>query len=239
MERAGTPKVLKYKHVLKPIGVVMRLTSVKKTIEGRRLNKGFTLIDLLTTLAIFGVLSLSILSTVVITNGYWQNGNQQTTSQSNSRVGFQTILNELKQALPDPDRGNPATGYLSIIPAVSPTGVLMPNANTTTSTTLIFTEPNTINYTPFVVGWNPANPSNYKRIQYTVSGGTNLQRTETTYNNNGSVAGTRTDQILASKNGTLQIQTRYITSNLFNLSVTATENGKTYVLSSNVYLEEQ
>ncbi len=204
-------------------------------------RNGFSLVDMIVTLAIFGVLSLSILSTLIISNGYWQQGNQQTTSQGNSREAFQAVLNELKQALPDPDPGgaNPITGYLSIAPAVAPTGVLMPNANTAVSATLTFNEPNTANYTPFGVGWSPNTPSNYKKIQYSVTGTNTLQRTEITYNANGSQASTRTDTVLSSKNGTLQLQCTFLSSNLFNLKITATENGKTYVLSSDVYLEER
>lgn len=216
----------------------MRQFSALKKLQA---GGGFTLAELLVTLTMFGILSLSILSTCVVANGYWLQGNQQTSSQGNARAIFQTILNELKQALPDPDPGglNPATGYLSITPAVPPTGVLFPNVNASTGATLTFTEASTTNYTPFSAGWNPATASNYKKITYSVQGGNTLQRLETSYAANGSVASTRTDQVLQSKRGTLQLQSTYFASSFFNVSVTGNESGKIYSLTSDVYLEEK
>lgn len=211
----------------------------------RRRKNGFTLVELLVTLAIFTVLAGSILATFAVSAGYWNSGNAQNDIKEGVRLGFQTIQAEMMQSSIDTDPGasNTSTGYLGINPPLSdlqppynaPTGILLPNANTDqqTSSEVLFNEVNAANCA--APCWAPgSNPFNYLQVEYFVSNGV-LQRQQTSYTATGSVASTRTDTVVEIKNGTLQMQATYSTAYSLDLQITAQENGRTYSLTSQVF----
>jgi len=101
-----------------------------------RRPRGLTLAELCVMTVIFSLFSTTVLATLSMALRYWTQSNQRILAQQNARVAIGVITNELRQAIPSQSA---AVGYQKISPAVDPTGVTMPNANSTTSSTLTLT----------------------------------------------------------------------------------------------------
>lgn len=202
----------------------------------RRRPRGFTLAELTVMCMVFTIFAMTAVAVMTLAMQYWTQSNQRVLAEQNARVAISTISSELRQGIPDPDpgSGNPATGYLSITPTVSPTAVLVPNANSTTGTSLEFTETNPTNYDPSSGTFSSTNPANYQRVRYYVSG-TDLHRELKLFDATGTVTSTSDDVIVsASSTGTLILSTQYLNTNEFKLTVTAAEGISQFVLSTTV-----
>lgn len=138
----------------------------------------------------------------------------------NARFVASTIANELRQGVPSPD---PAKGYLAIKPAISPTAVLMPNANTKSSSQIEFTEPHPTdtkgNWTPMKSGWVSTSPANYRNVIYRVQG---LDVIRENRPNNGDAP---TQEVITSAgaNGSIELSFTSLTSNTVDIKVKARE----------------
>ncbi len=210
-------------------------------LKTKRSKKGITLMELLVTMGIFALMAGSILATFKLAVGYWNSGTSQNSAEMAARLAFQAVQAELSQAVVDPTTDSGSSGYLSISPSIlalqspynDPTGILMPNANSTqqTSQVVIFDEPaDPAAFTP-----GSQDPANYKQIEYQISNGNTLERVVTYYNAAGGSANQKTYPAAEIKNGTLTLQATYVSAYSLDLQVSAEQNGETYTLSSFVY----
>lgn len=201
-----------------------------------RRRRGMTLVELMVMAVIFSLFATTVLSVLTIALRYWTQSNQRVLAEQNLRVAMQAITSELRQGVPDADvaGANPATGYLSLSPAVPPTAVLTPNANTVGANYLAFTEPNPTNYDPSQTTFSAADPSNFQRVRYYVSGGS-LRRERVQWSSAGAVTSTVDDALVsASSSGIIALTVQYLSATTFTVAVTTREGNSQYSLSSTV-----
>lgn len=198
---------------------------------------GFMLLELLVATTIFLLFSTAMVATISMALQSQREADRRNRLQQNVKALHAAVTTEMKQAIANPDPGGafPSTGYLSIVPAVAPTGVLLPNANQPANTAVTFTEPNSANYNPSLAGWVDSSPANYMRVRYYIQG-TRAFREVITYAANGSVASTQTDPVADIPLGNLSISSTYQSPTLYIVVVSGSEGGKTYSLSTQVYL---
>ncbi len=194
----------------------------------RERGRGFTLAELTVLLLIFSLFATTVLATLTLALRFWTHFNQELSAEQTARTAMDVITDELRQALPDTDPGgtNSATGYRSISPAVPPTGILQPNANATSSTQLIFTEPNTANFDPSSSGWVASAPSNFQRVRYYVLNNA-VRREQIQYDSSGNVIADTDDMVVtASSTGSVSLSFGYLSADTLNVTVSANEGIK-------------
>jgi len=205
-------------------------------------SSGMVLSELMVALVIFLLFSGSLLAIVTLGMRYWGKANANVLAQQNARLAAEAIVSEMKQAIPNPDPGGVGrtpTGYLAITPALEPTGVLYPNYNQPSLDYVEFTEPNPVNYDRASSGFVPEDPSNYQRIRYYVSG-KKLYRDITRYDSNGISLGTSTSPLAAaSGEGTLSMEVDCLAARLFRITIRATEKGKSFQYSSQIFIASE
>lgn len=180
---------------------------------------------------IFSIFSMTAVAGLTLALQYWRQSNHRMLAEQNARVAMETVTSELRQAIVDPDPAG--SGYLSITPAVSPTGVLTPNANSPSAATLVFTEPSS-SYDATVSGFSDSNAANYQRVNYYIQTHT-LHRQVITYANGGAVASVNDSVIVgASPSGTLSMSTLWQASNTVRIQITAQEERYSFTLSASV-----
>lgn len=199
-----------------------------------RLMKGgaraFTLSEICVVVVLFALFSTTALASLNLSLAQWGYVARRINATSSARFAMSTMVNELRQALPNPT----SLGYRSLTPAVSPTGVLKPNANARTSTELVFTEVDPDAYNPAASGFDSGNPALYRRVRYYVQGGTTLRREMTTYTSGGSVASTRDD--LVARAQALSLSVTWQAADLFDLAVSVTEGNVVVTLNTRAFI---
>jgi len=208
--------------------------SVTRRACARR--RGFTLAEVVITVAVFSIFAVSAAGSMTAALRNWTRCNTRMQAEQNARTALSTIVADLRQALPDPDPGTsaPPTGYLSLSPSVSATGTLAPNANIPNSTTLTFTEPNVANYNPGGSGWSPLSPANYQKVTYYVLNGS-LRRKQIQYTASGAISATTDDAVATPVQGTpVALTCAYLSPTSVQITVTATEQTQACTLSTSV-----
>ena len=116
----------------------------------------------------------------------------------------------------------------------------MPNANTLTAATLVFTAPNSTNYNPSSGGWNATQASNYRQVKYylvSLNGATQaLHRTENLYNATGGTSPARPMRWWHNRprTGSLSLSTQYLSFNTVQITTSAKEGLFNYSLTTSV-----
>lgn len=187
----------------------------------RRTNfRGLTLAEVLVSLFLIGIFGLVAVGSLQMALRQWGSVAQKVNAAQNARFITSTIANELRQAIPWAD---PTRGYMSITPAVAPTGVLTPNANAPNSAQVVFTEPHPTTtggaWDPMQSGWSSTSASNYRTITYRVQG------LDVIRENRPGTAGTSTQEIIASaqQNGQVTLAFLWQSPSMVNITVTARE----------------
>jgi type II secretory pathway component PulJ len=201
----------------------------------RRARKGFTLAEVIVMSLIFSIFSATAVAGLTLALRYWSQTNERMLAEQNARVAMATITAEARQAIVASD---PYSGYKTINPAVSATGFLTPNANSTTGDSLVFSEPSST-YNPLSDTFSDTDATNYQRVSYYVTNNS-LHRQVITYNSGGGISGTD-DAVLvaASSNGSLILSTQYKTPTTVHLQITSVETLYSYTLSSDVTMVGQ
>lgn len=211
----------------------------------RRRPRGFTLAEMIITLALFSLFSTTVVATLSATLNFWNQQNARILAQQNVRICMQLIVTEMRQSVRD---GDPITGYASL-GLTTPTTVLSPNVNqqsvsctsstlggTATSTSpLVFTEANQTNYQPTSASFNASSSNNFQQVLFYVNNSTAMHRVVTTYTSTGAVA-TTTDMIVATASapGLLALSAQYYNANAVTVTVTAVESEINYSLTTTV-----
>ncbi|MBI2266584.1 MAG: prepilin-type N-terminal cleavage/methylation domain-containing protein [Armatimonadetes bacterium] len=200
-------------------------------------KNGFTLAELLVAAALFMLLGGALLTVVSMALRSWRDADVRVNNQQNVRLIQDAIVSELRQAIPDSDPGglNPPTGYLSVTPAISPTGVIFPNTNTPLGNYVEFTEPNPAVYDPSSVGFNPATPSNYRRIKYYLQSGY-LKRDSTEYDSNGTPLNQKTTNIAQINTGTITLEVARLGTKLYQVKFTVQQGNQVFMLVQKVFV---
>ena len=206
-----------------------------------RRRKGFTLSEVLVTVATFLLLSLTILGILITGLRYMSRMETDIDAQNKVMDSIEVITDELRQGIPNSDG---TTGYASITPVVSSTAILMPNSNQKTSNELVFNVPN---YDGSGSGsqWNPglgitilSNPAYFKKVRFFVENNRTLYREVTTYSSNGD-ADTPVKQELgkvSSPDGYLKLDLTWLKSDLLEVKVTCNEGYRDFVGTEKAYL---
>lgn len=192
---------------------------------------GLTLAELTVVVALFGLFATTALAALNLALAQWKAVGQRVDSASSCRFLVTTLCTELRQGIPNPAPGT--SGYQALSPAVAPTAILLPNANQRTSTEIRFTEPNPAVYNPLASGFDPSNPSLYRRIRYSVARGVVTRQVET-FNSFGSVASTSTATVISQDQVTLQAT--WLSSDLISLQVSCTRGNDTTTLTTRVFV---
>jgi len=101
---------------------------------------GFTLAELTVALSVFALFALTALASLQMTLKHWRSVSVRVDATSACRRVASALGDELRQAVPNSAPGN--SGYLGLVPAVDPTAVLVPNANSRLATDeVVFTQP--------------------------------------------------------------------------------------------------
>jgi hypothetical protein len=199
-------------------------------------QKALSLVELIIMLAMLVVFLGTLFSAMIAGLRYWTDGRLRLRAQESIRECLDTMTNEMRQALPNPDPGtgsNGATGYLAITPAIDPTGVLYPNENTTEGNYVEFTEPVEANYIPSNTGWKPELPNNYQKVRYFVSGGA-LKRKVTVYNAAGAMESETENNVVTLQDGTLSLKVKCLSPTYYEIEMTATLSKFSYTIKTNV-----
>lgn len=198
-------------------------------VPGRR---GFTLVEMSVALCIFGLFALTALASLNLTLKHWRSVSARVEAASASRLVASTLGQELRQAVPNPAPG--ATGYLALTPAVDPTAVLVPNANSRLSTNeVVFTEPNPAVYNPLSTSFNPADPSNYRRVRYYVANGA-VRRQIWNLSSSGS-ASLQCDAALVAADE-VRFDVSYLEPDLFEVAVSCTRGQNVSQLETKIFV---
>lgn len=88
---------------------------MKKLLRHIRLSSGMTLVEVMITASILGVVLLVISGVFVSTSRLYSKTNQRAGVQMNSRQGISIMMTEIRQAGADP--GDPPIGVLAIVDA--------------------------------------------------------------------------------------------------------------------------
>jgi hypothetical protein len=202
-------------------------------------NKGFSLAEFLVTLGLMMVLTASLFGTLTLGMRYYRQSNYSTDLQKTARDSVEYITDEIRQAVPDEDpgiMGNPPTGYKSISPAVSSTGILSPNMNDKDADSVIFTKPDYNYFDPGNTTWDPLDPRNFKKIRYYVKNTNELIREETTFNADGSQKDKVSVALAQVAGGKIEMACNLSqnsgSSPSYVIKITATRNSTSYSLSS-------
>jgi prepilin-type N-terminal cleavage/methylation domain-containing protein len=204
----------------------------------RKRNKGFSLPELLVALVVFMLLSTSLVCAVSLGLRYWMGVIDRVNTQQSTQTACNAIASELKQAIVDPDpgtNGNPATGYMSVVPAIAASGILYPNANTVSTNYVDFTEPNPLLYDPSSAFFSATNPSNYRRVKYYLLNNT-IYRNVKTYTSSGIEASNSTAPLVQSTTGVLTLTAVYSSPTSLRLIIFSREGNASRTLSTNIYL---
>lgn len=182
----------------------------------KRKQRGLTLAEILVSLFLIGMFGLVAVGSLQMALRQWGRVAQKVNAAQNARFITSTIANELRMAIPFADK---TRGYLKLSPAVAPTGVLMPNANTKISNQLDFTEPNPTFWLPMNSGWNSTNANNYREVIYRVQG------LDVIRENRPFDGSANTQEVIASAqaNGAITLDFSWQSSSMINVSVTARE----------------
>lgn len=167
---------------------------------------------------------------------YWTDGRLRLRAQEALRESLDTMTMELRQAIPNPDpgtNGNSPTGYLAISPSVDPTGIIVPNRNVQQADYVTFTEPNEQYYNPSLANWSEMQPQNYRKVRYFIDNGI-LKRQFTTYNANGQVVTDQTDNVVKLQDGSLSLQSNYVSDTMVTIRMTVTLNKFSYTVFTKV-----
>lgn len=206
-----------------------------------RNNKGFTLSEVMVTVATFLLLSLTILGILVTGLKYMARLETDIAAQNKVTDAIAIITDELRQGIPN---SHSTTGYPSISPAVSSTAILMPNSNQKTADRLIFNVPN---YDGAGSGsqWNPSlgitilsNPAYFKRVRYYVENNRILYREVTTYNSSGNPDTPSREEVanVSDPEGFIRLNITWLKSDLVEIKVTCNEGYRDYVGTEKAYL---
>lgn len=205
-----------------------------------RLNNGFSLSEFMVSLGLFLILTSSLAGTLIIGMRYYKASDVSVDVQKSVRDTIEAISNDVRQAVPNDDPGlfgNPPTGYKSITPSISPTGVLYPNVNLTSTNYIIFNKPDYSYYNPTSTSWVPLDPRNFRKIRYFIQNGNEVMREVTLFNSDGTVLSTHQDSQAIVKDGSIQLicsmQYSYDKNPFYHARVIASEGKKTSSLSAN------
>ena len=204
-------------------------------------QKGFSLPEVLVTIATFLVLSLTILG--ILTTGLRYMSRVETDIQAQNKVmdSIELITDELRQGIPNSHSG---TGYGSIVPIVSSTAILMPNANQKSSTELIFNVPN-YDGAGSGTAWNPgvgitilSNPAYFKKVRFYVENNRTLYREVTTYNSAGNADSPIKAEVLSIDNpdGYINLNLVWQKADLVQISITCNEGYREFTGTEKAYL---
>ncbi|MCD4784399.1 MAG: hypothetical protein K8T10_11315 [Candidatus Eremiobacteraeota bacterium] len=206
----------------------------------RRLNNGFSLAEFIVSLGLFLILTSSLAGTLMIGMRCYQASDVDVDFQKSVRDTIEAISNDVRQAVPDDAPGlfgNPATGYKSITPSISPTGVLYPNVNEASTNYIIFNKPDYSYYNPTLASWVPLDPRNFRKIRYFVQNDNEIIREVTLFNSDGSVASTHQDSQAIVEEGSIQLICSMQYSDdmnpFYRVRVIVSEEEKTFSLSAN------
>ncbi|MCE1245188.1 MAG: hypothetical protein LWY06_00945 [Firmicutes bacterium] len=199
-------------------------------------TKGLSLVELIIMLAMLLVFIGTLFSAMIAGLRYWSDGRLRLRAQESLRECLDTMTTEMRQALPNPDPGvgtNTPTGYLSLSPAVDPTGVLFPNENTVSGDYVEFNEPLEAAYIPSNTGWTPELPTNYQKVRYFVSGGV-LKRRVTKFNSSGAQSSQTEDNVVTLQDGSLSLKTTCLSPTYYEIEMTAKLSKFSYTIKTNV-----
>jgi prepilin-type N-terminal cleavage/methylation domain-containing protein len=147
------------------------MENLKKNLSGQR--KGFSMAEVLVSLVVFSLFSLGLVYSLTYGIRCFRKAEAAHNAHNTCISALEVILNDLNQAIPNPDPGriNTPTGYLSISPAVELTAFLIPNNNSKTSNKIKFNMPNFTNMD--IAGANPPvdklRPDLYRQVEYYTS----------------------------------------------------------------------
>ncbi len=182
----------------------------------RKVTKGFTLPEVLVSLAIFLLFILTMLGMLIMGMRYLNKADAQIVAQRTCRNILDTIVSELRQGVPNPDPGG--TGYLSV--TTNPTAVLYPNESTPTTNYILFTEPNYARFNPSDASFNRQNPDIYQRVKYYVQNNI-LYREEQTITG-GNLDTPVVTPLAEAPNGEIQLSVTRVNDKTFDITVTVT-----------------
>lgn len=198
-------------------------------------RRGFTLAEVIVMSLIFSIFSMTAVAGLTLALRYWNQANQRMLAEQNVRVAMQTMTAELRQAIVDPDPGasHAATGYLSITPTVPATGIMTPNTNARSATSLVFTEPSA-SYDVNSSTFSDTNPQYYQKVSYFIQNNS-LKRQIFTFDSTGTVTtGTPATIVSASSSGTLLLTVTWLSATTVHLQVVAQESVYSFSLATDV-----
>lgn len=187
------------------------------------------MVEVLVAIAVFSVFTLFLTSAIIYSLRYINQVEAEISYQQAVRYSIETIVEELRQAIPNPDpgtAGNDPTGYKRISPSVGPTGVLYPNANSDNGTYLLFTEPNPDTYDPSESGFSKTSPEYYQQVKYYVQDNV-LYRSQKRFDETGAVSSEETQPIVSVTPGSLSLQVQYESATSFTVKVSASNDADT------------
>ena len=193
-------------------------------------RRGLTLAEVIFGLTLFALVSTVLLATVSLSLRYGGLLSHRLTSSSNARMVLGTLAAEMRGGLPCPSA---AVGYLGLAPAVEPTAVLLPNANSPAASEVVFTEPDPATYAPLLPGFDRIVPANYRRVRYFTRDGA-AWRQQVRFTSLGTPLETREELLVRA--GTVEIAATYRAADLFDVRVTASEVGETSSLATRIFV---
>lgn len=196
-------------------------------------RRGFTLTEMIVTTALFSLFSTAVVATMSSTLHFWRSSNDRMSAEQNVRQAMQFITLEARQAVVNP---HPGSGWQSITPQLSrPTGVLVPNENTPTATSLTFQEANPAFYDPTLTSFNDTDPRNYQRVRFYVVNNA-LHREVVTYTSTGTAASTTDLTVVAATppKGLLSLSTQLVGDSYVSIVVSTLEGECQFSLSTSV-----
>lgn len=202
--------------------------------------KAFTLVELMVSLVVFMILTTSLVCSVAIGLRHWLNIIDRVNVGQNIATAINAISCEMKQSIINPDpggTGRSATGYVSVSPAILPSGVIYPNSNQTTQSYVDFSEPSAT-YDPTASGFADTNPANYRRVKFYVDNNI-LYREQKTYTSAGVVESTVTTPVVKSVGGVMTLSVVYSSTTTYNLSIYNKEGNYSNTMTMKVYIPTQ
>ncbi len=183
-----------------------------------RKNKGFTLAEMIILIFTFSFLLLSMISTLFMGTKYMRLDESNLATHQANRLIMETITNELRQAMINPDPGyyNSPTGYYYIDPPVEATAVLYPNENTVGDADgyvsfIVFNGANPASFDPSSETFDWYDPQYYTQVKYYVLDN-NVIRQVTTYDQQGNSASQAETPIAGLENGSVELKFKFINS---------------------------
>ena len=202
----------------------------------KKSKKAFVLTETIIILAVMILFIGTLVSALISGLSYWRDGRLRLKAQESLREGLDTLTNELRQAIPNPDPGtggNPPTGYLKVDPNIDPTGLIFPNIHNRQGNYIEFTEPFESNYNPVSSGWTPENPANYQTVRYHVQDGV-LKRHVTRYSNSGAIVSQSDDNVVSLTDGSIEIKTVFLSPTFVEVEMTASISKFSYTIKTKV-----